>query len=291
MPSTRGWSVMSGSLCRALHHDRVRPVAVVAPAPRDLGEPLGRVERDRRPRCAALTSSSIRPPVADRGQQPRARARRRRYVAATAIRCRSTTSAGQRHHVADDLGVRRDDGRPTLAGQLLAPPTRPTRRPAPNSSASRAASAPGRRRPSPGAGSRDAAWACPGRRDVRAAEVERLRVEQLGALVGHHPREHAGVRVLRADRVRERTRGRAARPPPRPAASVATSAGFDDVRAVETQALPRRTTPSRPPCGGRPSRPGTARPRRPRRRPAPRARRACTRRTPGRPARAPACAR
>ena len=61
------------------------------------------------------------------------------------------------------------------------------------------------------------------RHGVRTAQVERLGVAQLGALLGHDPGEPAGARPGRADGVAGRRRGRASRPRPRPAASVAAA--------------------------------------------------------------------
>ena len=289
MPSTRGWSVMSAIVSVSMHHG-VGAVAVVA---RAAGRSRRTPRRRRTPArrcCPAPTSSSIRPS----GRRPRRSSASREALPPVVggdgdpLQVHDVPGR-QRHDVADDLRVARDHGGPPRAGELVARPSRSTRRrrrTAPASSAVTAATS------STGRGtqrSRDPLG--PARRgDVRAAQVERLRVEQLGPLVGDHLGQRTGVRVLGPDGARERTPGRARRrlrrpvrrSPRRPASRRAARRGARP---------PRRTTPSRPPCDGRPSRPGTARPRRPRRRPAQRARRACTRRTPGRRAPAPACAR
>ena len=242
----RGSSAAAGRSRRSRGRRRTRWRRRCPRAPRAASGPPPRVRASRRP-----------PPGA------RSPARARRCAGSTAIRCSSamsattlttawptTTSPSLGHEVAD----RRQLARDALLDQARGP--RVVARGSSRSSAAIAAtsSAGGR------AGSRGG-LARPGRRGVRPAQVERLRVPQLGPLLGHRAGQPAGAGPRRSDRRAGRRPDRAARPRPRPARR---SAGSPACRPPGRPAAcrPRRTTPGRPPCGGRRS-PPRSRPRPP----------------------------
>ena len=198
MPSTRGSSpIRTPRSQRQPHHHGVAAVAVVAAAPVDLGEARVGVERQRAlvgaptPRAASAPASAAASAASDLGSRVAASrcgaGRGRRRSAAGRPRRRPPWSPRSRDHVV------LDHARPAPAGRRRSARScdglHGPRVGAEQALLERDDGAPRRRRrrDGPAAGSRDLLRAAGGGR-VRAAQVERLGVEQLGALVGDDAR-------------------------------------------------------------------------------------------------------